>query len=898
MPLATGTRLGAYEIVAAIGAGGMGEVYRARDTRLDRDVAIKILPEPFAADPERLARFDREAKALAALNHPNIAIIHGVEDTPPGAGPRGVEGSWPRRALIMELVEGPTLADRIEQGRIPVDEAIPIARQIAEALEAAHEQGIIHRDLKPANVKVRADGTVKVLDFGLAKLAEGASADRNASLSPTITSPALMTGAGVLLGTAAYMSPEQARGRSVDKRSDVWAFGCVVYEMLAGQRPFDGGDVTETIAAVVKDAPQWNRLPAATSAPIRRLLRRCLTKDPRRRLAHVADARLELDESETAPQEPQGGLSPGFSRERLLWAGALLLALAAAASIAWRAAPSAPAEMRLDVAFPGFGGYAISPDGRHVAYSAEGDNGAQIWLRPLNPPIEPRAVPGTDGGSYPFWSPDSRSIGFFTNASLKRVDLDGGNPATLAGVITPAGGSWNETGTIVYVPNDNGGVFSVPAIGGPAKRITPGDLATRRPHFLPDGRHYLFFVVRGDQPAGVYVGELDGTTIRRVMSADSPALYAAGHVWFVREQRLLAQPFDVATHSPNGSAVTVADDVPVTLFEAPIAVSAMGLIGYRRGLEEVTARQLVWFDRSGNPVGTIRDDEASLVANPELSPDGERLAVQRTIRQNVDVWTVDLKRDPSFVRLTDAPGIESLPVWAPDGGLLLFNSIVGTQTERIDSGLPAVDPRAGRGAFVIKSLDGLRPEVRRGFGPSIGCDWSSDGKYLLAKTFADLNPTGTDLLAYPLDGPGEPVVVARTGAEERDGQFSPDARWVAYESDESGRSEIYLQPFPGPGLKTKVSIGGGRQVRWRRDGREVFYVASNGTLMAAPVTGSLPGGLGSPAPLFKTRLAPVRTISRQQYVVSRDGQRFLMVTREGEPRPITLILNWRPPQSR
>jgi Tol biopolymer transport system component len=871
MPLTAGTRIGGYEIGSAIGAGGMGEVYRARDTRLDRDVAIKILPEPFASDPERVARFEREAKTLAALSHPNIAIVHGVED---------VNGS---RALVMELVHGPTLADRIAGGRIALDDAVDIARQVAAALEAAHSQGIVHRDLKPANVKIRDEGTVKVLDFGLAKaLSPAAASGSGLTMSPTLSLQA--TNAGVILGTAAYMAPEQARGRAVDTRADIWAFGVVLFEMLAGQRPFDGESISDTLASILKSEPQWSALPSDVPPSVVRVLRRCLQKDPQKRLQHIGDARLDLDEPESAPRAQAGHRIRG---ERLLWGAALMVAVAAAGLLAWQGAERAiRPERRLEIAYPGFGGFAISPDGRYVAYSADTGSGPTIWLRPLSPPIEPRIVAGTEGGTYPFWSPDSRSLGFFTSASLKRIDIDGGNPATLASVITPAGGAWSGN-TILFVPNDNGGVFSVSAAGGDEPKPITGSLVARRPHFLPDGRHFLFYVARGGESTGIYAGELGVSTVRRVTAADGPALYAMGHLWFVRDAVLLAQPFDLAALAPTGTATTIAQAVPVSLFEAAVAVSEAGLVGYRQGLEEVTARQLVWFDRDGNKVGTINDPDSSLVANPELSRDGARLAVQRTLKSNTDVWTVDLSRSSSFLRLTDALDIDSLPLWSPDATRLLFNSLEQTPQDRAQ--------------FTIKSLDGRSHDQRLRMPTTavvIGCDWSPDGKYLLYKTFdRTLGPqsTGTDLLASPLEGATEPIVVAKTVAEERDGQFEPtEGKWIAYESDRSGRPEIYVKPFIGPGEPVQVSVAGGRQVRWRRDGREIFYIALDGTLMAVAVNGALPTGLGKASPLFKTSLAPARSISRQQYVVKPDGKQFLMVVREGTPPPITLVLDWRP----
>jgi eukaryotic-like serine/threonine-protein kinase len=541
MALAPGARLGPYAISASIGAGGMGEVYRATDTTLGRQVAIKILPDAFASDPERLARFEREAKTLASLNHPNIAQIYGFEK------------SNDLHALVMELVEGPTLADRIERGPIPVDEALPIAKQIAEALEAAHGQGIIHRDLKPANIKVRPDGIVKVLDFGLAKLAEtGGTAAANSvmmSNSPTITSPALMTGVGMLLGTASYMSPDQAKGRSVDKRADVWAFGCVLYEMLTGRRAFAGDDVSDTLANVLKTQPDWNALPQETPLSIRRLLRRCLEKDPKRRLHDIADACLEIDDAQSGSIETglAGSTTSNF-RQRLAWVVAGLGALIAVVATVWAARTSSLdslPEMHVDIVTPETSdpvSLALSPDGRQLVFAAVLAGRPSLWLRTLNSATE-RRLEGTDGARYPFWSPDSASVGFFADNRLKTVDVSTGAVKVLVNATPGRGGTWNRDGVILYSSAQNQTLFRISAAGGErvagVTRLEGQQSGHCFPQFLPDGRHFFFYAEGPPEAKGVYLGELDGSGPRRLIDADSVPVYVSGRLLFVRQGSLV-----------------------------------------------------------------------------------------------------------------------------------------------------------------------------------------------------------------------------------------------------------------------------------------------------------------------------------------------------------------------
>jgi Tol biopolymer transport system component len=879
MPLTPGTRLGPYQVTARIGVGGMGEVYRARDTKLDRDVALKILPESFASDSDRLARFQREAQMLASLNHPNIGGIYGLEEAD------GIP------TLVLELVEGPTLADRIAQGPVPLDEALPIAQQIAVALEAAHEQGIVHRDLKPANIKIRPDGTVKVLDFGLAKARAADTANAAAgdlSQSPTVTTPAA-TRTGVIMGTAAYMSPEQARGKPLDKRTDIWAFGCVLYEMLTGRRAFAGDEVSDVLASILAREPDFAALPASVPPSIRRLLRRCLEKNRNERLRDIGDARIEIREA-LAKADPEMTVVPvpdRRNRERVAWMSVLaLVALIAAVAIVWafRPAPAAP-EARLEITTPPTTvpeSLAISPDGRTIAFvgrTAEGQS--RLWLRALAlDSSAARPLAGTDAARHPFWSPDSRSIGFFADNRLKRIDIDGGSVRTLAHVYRGTSGAWNRDGVILFS-----------SLGDPIARISdtgdaPGDLAglfqegsNFSPHFLPDGRHFLYYVRGSADARGVYVGQLDGTLQpRRLLDADAGAVYASsGHVLFVRQRTLFAQRFDAASLALNGDPFPVAPGCACL----GLSISDTGSIAYRATAPGVR-RQFVWFDRSGKEIHEVGN--APAMSSPSLSRDGERVVGYRgnPVDGNVDVWMLDVRRGV-YSRLTSNVADDVGPIWSPAGDRIVFSSN--------RKGTHDIYRKAASTTGSEELL--LATAQEKGV-----TDWSPDGRFVLFDS-RDLNRRA-DLWALPLDGNGKPFPVAQTNFEEMRGQFSPDGKWIAYQSDESGRYEIYVQPFPGAGNKWPISTNGGSQVRWRRDAKELFYVALDGRLMAVPIglasNGEAPD-VGTPVALFAPPLGGMvqQADFRHQYVVAADGQRFLVATlTEPTNSPITVILNWNP----
>jgi eukaryotic-like serine/threonine-protein kinase len=852
----------------------MGEVYRARDTTLHRDVALKILPEAFAIDPDRVARFAREAQVLASLNHANIATIHGLEG----------------RALVLELIEGPTLADRIAAGRLSLDAALDIARQIADALVAAHDQGVIHRDLKPSNIKVRADGTVKVLDFGLAKMLDHAPSHLDVSHSPTM----MASVSGTLMGTAPYMAPEQAKGHDVDRRADVWAFGCVLFEMLTGRRAFDGGSTSEVIAAVLMSEPDWTRLPASTPASIRRLLRRCLEKDARARLRDIADARLEIADARHDPAPaPSTSAARPFHGERLAWASALLLtAVLAAAAWFWqRPIASALTQITFDIVTPpvtepeDFGSMALSPDGRTLAFVAAFQGRPHLWVRSIDT-VDARALQGTEDATLPFWSPDSRSIGFFGDRVVKRFDLDGGLVRTLTTATAGLGGAWNRDGVIIFPRNPASGLFRIPDTGGPSEELTrlESDHAGHNyPRFLPDDRHFLYYVVGSPAARGVYVGSLDGSVSRKLLEADSPSVYSAGHLIFQRQTTLFAQKFDLARLELQGAPFPAMEGLGIDndlagggLFTA----TSDGTLAVRLSVKPAE-RRLAWLDRSGQTVQTLTEADLGLLS-PVLSPSGNEVAMLRRVAGNSDVWLADTRRG-ALTRLTNHPGEDIFPIWSADGRSVIFTS-----------------NRTGTFGFYQKDVSGgeeklILPAIADEVFPS---DASSDGTTILYQRRSVA--TSGDLYALSLTGSGASTLLFESEYDERDPQLSPDGRWVAYQANNSGRFEIYVRPFPGPGPAIAVTTGGGAGVRWRSDGRELFYLALDATLMAVPIT---PGAdrqsldVGSPVGLFPSRLGRVlRGNPGAMYDVAPDGNRFLLnvLPERLESPPIRLILNWQP----
>jgi eukaryotic-like serine/threonine-protein kinase len=886
MSLSPGTRIGAFEVTVQIGEGGMGEVYKATDINLKRAVAIKVLPTPVAADAERLARFQREAEVLATLNHPNIAQIHGLERS------AGVT------ALVMELVEGPTLADRIAHGAIPLDEALLIAKQIADALDAAHEQSIVHRDLKPANIKVRPDGIVKVLDFGLAKALQPTGAlVVSHSLSPTITTPAL-TQAGMVLGTAAYMSPEQAKGREADRRSDVWAFGCVLFEMLTGTRSFAGDDVSDTLVSVLRDEPTWSALPDGTPPAIRRLLRRCLEKDRARRLGDFHDARLDIDDARDEPRDaiPVGGAPASRRYERIAWlSGLVLVSVVAVVGVRWRPVAVAPntalREMYVQIAAPPTSepaSLAVSPDGQTLTFVATSEGQSRLWLRPLNT-VSPRVLPDTDGARFPFWSPDSRSVAFFADGQLKRIDIDGGSSRTLTSASGAVGGAWGPDG-VILISMLGRPIMRASEGGGDrvaVTRLESGQGAHYMPQFLPDGRHFLYYAVGGREPKGVFVGQLGDTEQRRLLDADFAAVYASqGYLLFMRQGKLLAQRFDPSLLALSGAPFPLAEQVAVSTngLSSAVSTSGAGVIAYRTG--SAAKKQLTWFDRSGRELAHLHEPiSIRTQLAPSLSPDGRQIALFREVSGNIDVWLIDTARGvPARFTFDSADDVD--PLWSRDGRRIAFSSN--------RSGVHDLYVRPAAGTAGSETLLLQSPQ------PKGASDWSPDGRVLL---YRSIDPKqGFDIMALRLDSDGklqgEPEAVVRTEFDEHGGQFSPDGKWIAYVSIKSGRYEVYVQPFGREGDEKLISTDGGDQVRWRPDGKELFYVARDGRLMAVPVRLGSNGEtaeVGTPVPLFQTRVRGMPT-GQTQYVVSSNGQRFLMNTLIDDivTSPITMILNWKP----
>jgi serine/threonine protein kinase/WD40 repeat protein len=876
MAIPSGTKFGSYEVVALIGAGGMGEVYQAHDTKLGRDVAIKVLPEAFAYDAERLSRFQREAKMLAALNHPNIATIYGLEQ------------SGGTSYLVMELVSGETLADRIRRdGKVPIEEALGIARQIAEALEAAHEKNIIHRDLKPANVKVTPEGKVKVLDFGLAKAFEGDAASENMSNSPTLSMAATMQ--GVILGTAGYMSPEQARGKRVDKRADIWAFGVVLYELLTGKRLFEGEDAGHTLAAVIMQKPDLSAVPAKLLP----LLQRCLEKDPKKRLRDIGDVELLLAEA-PAVSAPLPSRLGNVAENKIAWGVAALMAVVAlgVSFVHFRETPPTDPMLHLSVPLPGnslAGFLALSPDGRRLVLGLANEGKLQLWLCSLDSPqLQP--LPGTEGARGPFWSPDSKSIGFFADGKLKTIPATGGPPQVLCeGTGLFAGGTWNRDGVILFSTSEVGAPLQrVNAAGGTCTVVTKpeGDSSHAFPEFLPDGNFFIYLVRGGDEAKrGLYVAALDKSAPRRLLADESSAVFAPsttgkkyGYLLFLRGSDLIAQPFNAETLQLAGEVFPVAAETSFNL-NSQIAASASsgGILVYETNF--IRTNQLTWLDRSGKElgkVGSIQDE-----FHVALSPDGKTAATVR--RGNQGIWLYDVQRGAE-TRFTPPTLPGSAPVWSPDGNLIAFGS--------------------GKGLYLEDASGGSKEELllENGNVKAVS-DWSRDGRYLI---YTETDPKGQGDIWYlpdPLNKSSErkPVKFQGTDAVESQGQLSPDGRWLAYASNESGKYEVYVRPFTsGPG-RWKVSAGQGtyREPRWRRDGKELFFLDPQfpiNRLMAVAVQSGPRGDfqVGAPQTLFEFRaITQAPSGNGFLYSPSADGQRFLVRVQPGDAEPtLNVITNW------
>jgi Tol biopolymer transport system component len=780
---------------------------------------------------------------------------------------------------VLEFVEGETLAERIARGPMPVDQALAISAQIAEALEAAHEKGIVHRDLKPANIKVTRDGDVKVLDFGLAKVSDVAR-----QTNPSTATVTAVSTSGVILGTTAYMSPEQTRGEDIDRTTDVWAFGCVLYEMLTGKPVFDGKTTTEVLADVLKMEPDWQRLPEGIPPLVQRVLRRCLQKDRRQRLQCMGDVRLDIADAGTLIVTQPGERHPGSRRrEKVAWLAVALVALAAVAVGLW-ALQVKTRELRVDVATPpttDLVSMAISPDALKIVFVA-GSNPPLLWLRSLESGVT-KPLAGTDNPSFPFWSPDNRSVGFFGSGKLMRIDIENGLIKTLADA-TGRGGTWNSDGVILFGAGSTP-IFKISADGGTPVAVTKlqeKQGTHRNPRFLPDGRHFLYWGVSGGvETRAVYAASIDGSEApRRIIDSEVAADYLpSGQLLFFRDGRLFEQPFNAKTLTLSGTPALVAEDVLFNpgLNLAAFSVSATGTIAYRSGTPE--ERQLVWFDRSGKAVETIGMPDKSTPDGVSLSPDGQHVAMTRSVNGNMDIWLMDILRGV-LNRFTSEAWRQRWPQWSADGSRVAFSA----------------NPNGTYDLFEKSVSGGAEQLLLMTPDSKTLSDLSADGRFAL---YLSQGPkTSEDLWVLPISPPQTPLPVARTEFRERQGQFSPDVKWIAFESNESGRFEIYVQAFPNSGTKTQISINGGSQVRWRHDAKALFYIGSDEMLREVPFRLSASGNIEpvSPISLFKTRVdLALEPVGIQQYAVSADGDRFLMnvMTREQTVSPITVILNHR-----
>jgi eukaryotic-like serine/threonine-protein kinase len=873
--LTSGTRLGPYEILAPLGAGGMGEVYRARDTRLDRTVAIKILPAQVSADPIRKQRFAREAKAISSLNHPHICVLHDVGQQD------GID------YLVMECVEGETLAKRLENGALPLEQVLKFGAQVADALDKAHRSGIAHRDLKPGNIMLTATGA-KLLDFGLAK--PSGSVISGATLTAAATQTTPVTAEGTIVGTFQYMSPEQIEGKELDSRSDIFSLGSVLYEMLTGQRAFPGKSQLSVVSAILENEPvSIGSLKPLTPPALDHAIRRCLAKDPDDRWQTARDLELELKWiAETGSQSgvPAPLISKGKLRERLAWTSVVALGVAMLVlllSFQYRV-PSSPASVRFLV-FPPENSYinaqadaAVSPDGHHLAFVASDTAGRKVlWVRSFDS-LAARSLAGTEGAAYPFWSPDGRWIGFFTSRSyaersyLKKIDVSGGPPITVASAIAGNGGTWNRNDVIVFGTGVTRLLYRVSATGGEVVPITKESetvtVSRGGVQFLPDGNHYLYDGPDSGNGRAVYVASLDSDSGKLLVeSGESPA-YQQGRLLYLRGSTLVAQPFDEKRLAVVGSASTLAEQV------YSFSASKDGaVLAYWTGIVP-SAPQLIWFDRSGKQIGTLGAPVPQ--GNAHISPDGTKVAAEIYDPQisdtDSDIWLYDTARGVK-TRFTAKPGTARGPCWSPDGKHLVFSS-----------------NRRGHFDLYEKSADGSGNEELL-YESAIGkyCQgWAPDGKSFIFMTVDNAN---RDMWTLPLFGDRKPIPYLQTEFSEAGGQYSPDGKWVAYFSDESGNNEVYVRSILPTAGKLLVSPSGGSCPIWRRDGKEIFYLSANGELMAAKVkqNGSTLE-IDAPTRLFKTRTESFLP----SFDVSADGQRFLVVSSspQKQPSPITVVVNW------
>jgi serine/threonine-protein kinase len=876
MPLEPGTTLGPYQVTAKIGEGGMGEVYRARDTKLDRDVALKVLPQAFTDDPDRLARFEREAKVLASLNHPNIGHIYGLEEA---------EGT---RALVLELIEGPTLADRISQGPIPIDEALPIAKQIAEALEAAHEAGVIHRDLKPANIKVRQDGTVKVLDFGLAKALD-TTPEGDPSLSPTLTAAA--TQMGVIMGTAAYMSPEQARGSVVDHRADVWAFGVVLYEMLTARRLFDGGSVSDTLAAVLKTEPDWQALSGEIPASIHKLLRRCLTKDRKDRLQHIGDARVEIQEALTLPSAGTAAVkpvpTPSGWRTALPWAlGSLVLAVVTGLAVWTLTRPSAPRITQFRV-FPPSGvqvqgfvaqSFQVTPDGQTLAFVGRAAGQSQIYVRAFDQ-LESVPVQGTEGAFMLLGlSPDGQSLLFTDsgNQSLRRARLAGGPAERIVSTLV-YGAAWGPDARIVSGGPD--GLWAISAAEGertPLTRVAEGEGFHAPIEFLPSGRAVLFVVAAGfgaPETAQVAVYDFDTGEPTTLFPGAAPRLSPTGHLTFWRDASLWAIPFDRDRLEPRGEPVRIVEGVQLPIpFAVNHAIADNGTLVYGVDPRITSARStLGWVNREGEMTAPLV--AGPLLGTPRLSPNGTRVALMKSN----DVWIQDLENGLE-TKLTEDDGLDGFPAWRmPDGNTVTFSSDRG-------GNLGLYERRADRSSLT----DQLLPSE----SATIAGSWTRDGQTLVYHTGSGQGDR--DIWILPVGG--EPVAWLATGANERAPRLSPNGRWLAYISDQPGEDTVQVQAFPEGGRIYSVHTGPGTEAVWSRDGQELFYRNGDELWVVEVETEEPEFRVGNPRLLFeKPYDTDLVGVGNPNYDVSLEGEQLLMVQQTditSETGEFVVVQNW------